>query len=177
MEATKEPAACGLLLFGGDGEIVEMNEAARAILDGPGVVWAEGHEPATPLEVLASVYARMGDKLWGVRLYDTFELVDGGHLDVGARKLANGHVLAAISTRTRCVICPDALRGLYGLSKAQARVAALLAGGAGTKEAAVEIGVEWDTVRAHCKSICKRMGVTTVREACRIILTGPACAL
>lgn len=162
MEATKVAGPCGLVVIGLDGLTYWTDAAATRIIDGTGeLLRLEAHARAT-----------------GDELFESYELDGGGHLDVGARKLEDGRTIMAISTRGRVHVSETALRSLYGLSKAQARVAAALAGGAADPfQAAAELGVCYETVRKHGAEIRKAMGVSTTREACRIILTGPACAL
>jgi DNA-binding CsgD family transcriptional regulator len=63
---------------------------------------------------------------------------------------------------------------LYGLSKAESRVAALLASGYRLEQAAEILGVAYETVRKHLKQIFSKTGTYRQAELVRMIVTGPA---
>ncbi len=66
------------------------------------------------------------------------------------------------------------LRDLYGLTPAQAALAALIVDGQSLSEAALALGVAVGTVRARMKQILERTGTRRQAELVRLILTGPA---
>jgi DNA-binding CsgD family transcriptional regulator len=63
---------------------------------------------------------------------------------------------------------------LYGLSRAESRVAALLASGYRLEQAAETLGVAYETVRKHLKQIFSKTGTFRQAELVRILVTGPA---
>ena len=63
---------------------------------------------------------------------------------------------------------------LYGLSRAEARVAALLARGFRLEEAADALGIAYETVRKHLKQIFVKTSVSRQAELIRMLVTGPA---
>lgn len=70
----------------------------------------------------------------------------------------------------------DAMRlcALYGLSRAEARVAALLAQGHRLDETAQILGVAYETVRKHLKQIFSKTGTDRQAELVRMLVGGPA---
>lgn len=70
---------------------------------------------------------------------------------------------------------PEAvLRRLYGLTPAEARLAARLLAGQELNAIAAETGVSTSTVRSHLKAIFAKTGVTRQSELVRLLLRGPA---
>mgnify|MGYP000850464130 CR=1 FL=1 len=63
---------------------------------------------------------------------------------------------------------------LYGLSRAEARVAALLAQGHRLDETAQLLGVAYETVRKHLKQIFSKTGTDRQAELVRMLVGGPA---
>ena len=63
---------------------------------------------------------------------------------------------------------------LYGLSRAESRVAALLASGYRLEQAADMLGVAYETVRKHLKQIFSKTGTYRQAELVRILVNGPA---
>jgi DNA-binding CsgD family transcriptional regulator len=62
---------------------------------------------------------------------------------------------------------------LYGLSRAEARVAALLARGQRLDQIAETLGLTYETVRKHVKQIFSKTGTDRQAELVRTIVTGP----
>ncbi len=63
---------------------------------------------------------------------------------------------------------------LYGLSRAESRVAALVASGYRLDEAAEQLDVAYETVRKHIKQIFGKTGTYRQAELVRMMVTGPA---
>ncbi len=63
---------------------------------------------------------------------------------------------------------------LYGLSRAESRVAALLASGYRLDQAAEVLGVAYETVRKHLKQIFGKTGTVRQAELVRMLVIGPA---
>jgi DNA-binding CsgD family transcriptional regulator/PAS domain-containing protein len=68
---------------------------------------------------------------------------------------------------------PQRLSRLYGLSRAEARVAALVARGMRLEETADQLGIAYETVRKHLKQIFIKTGVSRQAELVRLLVTGP----
>jgi DNA-binding CsgD family transcriptional regulator len=63
---------------------------------------------------------------------------------------------------------------LYGLSRAESRVAALLASGKRLEEVAEALDIAYETVRKHLKQIFGKTGTYRQAELVRMLVTGPA---
>lgn len=63
---------------------------------------------------------------------------------------------------------------LYGLSRAESRVAALLASGYRLEQVAERLGIAYETVRKHLKQIFGKTGTFRQAELVRMLVTGPA---
>ncbi|MGF1639394.1 MAG: helix-turn-helix transcriptional regulator [Rhodospirillales bacterium] len=71
-------------------------------------------------------------------------------------------------------ISPPIVTQLYGLSRAEARVVALLASGHRLDQVAETLGVTYDTVRKHLKQVFGKTGTDRQAELVRLLVTGPA---
>ncbi len=69
---------------------------------------------------------------------------------------------------------PMRIARLYGLSRAEARVASLLARGLRLEEIGEQLGIAYETVRKHLKQIFTKTGVSRQAELVRVLVTGPA---
>jgi DNA-binding CsgD family transcriptional regulator/GAF domain-containing protein len=69
---------------------------------------------------------------------------------------------------------PEALRGLYGLTPAEARIAARLGAGRALAKIARELGVSLETVRTHRTHLFRKTGVRSQSELVVLLLSGPA---
>ena len=69
---------------------------------------------------------------------------------------------------------PAQICQLYGLSRAEARVVALLASGYRLDLVAETLGVTYDTVRKHLKQVFSKTGTDRQAELVRLMVTGPA---
>lgn len=65
------------------------------------------------------------------------------------------------------------LQSLYGLTPAEAKLAALLAQGKNVMAAAAELGVTYNTARTHLKRIFKKTGTRRQSELVKLLLSGP----
>lgn len=63
---------------------------------------------------------------------------------------------------------------LYGLSRAESRVAALLASGYRLEQVAETLDIAYETVRKHLKQIFGKTGTYRQAELVRMLVTGPA---
>jgi len=71
-------------------------------------------------------------------------------------------------------IDPARLSQIYGLSRAEARVVALLARGYRLDQVAEALGVAYETVRKHLKQVFGKTGTARQAELVRLLVTGPA---
>jgi DNA-binding CsgD family transcriptional regulator len=67
----------------------------------------------------------------------------------------------------------ERLRQIYGLTAAEARVAALLAQGHRLEEIADLLGVAYETTRKHLKKVLAKMRTDRQAEVVRVVMTGP----
>ncbi len=70
-------------------------------------------------------------------------------------------------------IDPRRLSRIYGLSRAEARVAALLAGGKRLDDVAATLGLTYETVRKHLKQIFAKTGTERQADLVRTLSLGP----
>jgi DNA-binding CsgD family transcriptional regulator/PAS domain-containing protein len=71
-------------------------------------------------------------------------------------------------------IDPAQLCQIYGLSRAESRVVALLARGYRLDQVAEALGVAYETVRKHLKQVFAKTGTDRQAELVRLLVTGPA---
>jgi DNA-binding CsgD family transcriptional regulator/PAS domain-containing protein len=71
-------------------------------------------------------------------------------------------------------IDPARICQIYGLSRAEARVVALLARGYRLDQVAEALGVAYETVRKHLKQVFGKTGTARQAELVRLLVTGPA---
>ncbi len=74
----------------------------------------------------------------------------------------------------RDAISPDALRALFGLTPAEAALAARLATGLTLEEAAEELGIARNTARAQLRAVFDKAGVSRQAELVRAVLRSVA---
>ncbi|MCU0760518.1 MAG: helix-turn-helix transcriptional regulator [Steroidobacteraceae bacterium] len=70
-------------------------------------------------------------------------------------------------------VCPDALRALYGLTPAEARIAALAIGTASVDALAQRAGSSRNTVKTHLKGVFRKCEVTSLGQLAALVATGP----
>ena len=71
-------------------------------------------------------------------------------------------------------IDPRQLVRMYNLSRAEARVAVLLARGLRLDQSAQHLGLTYETVRKHLKQIFAKTGTDRQAELVRTLVTGPS---
>ncbi len=71
----------------------------------------------------------------------------------------------------RIAINRERLQQTYGLTPAEARLAALLAEGGHVKTAAAQLGISFETARTHLKRIFSKTAVATQADLVRLLLT------
>lgn len=85
-----------------------------------------------------------------------------------------GALLLCLRSQPRRVrVCPDSLQALYGLTPAEARVAAGVAGAGSIRELASRLDLSENTVKSHLKRVFRKCAVQSVAELSALVATGP----
>ncbi len=71
-------------------------------------------------------------------------------------------------------VCEATLRTLHGLTRTEARIAALLVSGHAVARIATEVGSSTNTVRTHLKRVFAKLEVASQSALIRAVLSGPA---
>ncbi|MEZ4217763.1 MAG: hypothetical protein R3E88_14865 [Myxococcota bacterium] len=166
----------GVVLLDDDGHVVLANRSAVAILEG-----ADGSS-FVAATALGARRERMQQAV--ARLLDSHGSVTG-HVrpHVSVSRLAPPDELATFMGATTAVFIPDPatvevelvepLRKHYGLTPAEARLAALLASDFTLDEAAEHLGLTVGTVRTRLKRLFEKTGTNRQASLVRRIVTGP----
>ena len=85
-----------------------------------------------------------------------------------------GHALIFVTDPENNQPHAEVLQSLYGLTRAETNVAALLSAGRSVKEIAEETEVQENTIRIHLKRIFDKTGTKRQSELLKAILSGPA---
>lgn len=129
-----------------------IGKAKSGALDTPGALVVLDRDPnQTAFEITVSPI--------GTRLCDSLA-EPGARLMVVARELGGGRALSA-----------EAFMSLFGLSRAESRVAVAAAAGATARDIAARLGVGRETVRTQLKAVYAKIGVR--RQADLVRLVGP----
>lgn len=166
----------GIIALGEDGRIHHMNAGARALVgqglaDRNGLLWLDDPAAQARLQAhLAGAQAQPEDKALPTivaKRQQDHELVI--RLVPVARKdhhiLVNARFIALISTTMQTgVIQPDILQDIYALTRAEARLAAIVGAGRSPGEAASVLGITEQTARSVLKRIFQKTGVSRQGE-------------
>lgn len=90
--------------------------------------------------------------------------------------VAAGRAVAAlflVDPERRVELPLEALRQLYGLTPAEARLAALVGEGLGLPEVAARLGVCRETAKSNLRAVFAKTGTRRQAELVRLLLTGP----
>ncbi|ARS27496.1 helix-turn-helix transcriptional regulator [Sphingomonas sp. KC8] len=170
----------GMILLDGAGAITGTNRLAETLLDRGTAVARDGDRlkvrgaggsalRGSLRQGNAGSVIVAGDGL-GDRLHLLVRAWDG---DAGTGAGA-AYVVYLDSPADRAVPRIDALRRHLGLSHAEARLAALLAGGTPLDEAAIVMGLTRASARTYCKRVLARTGATRQADLIRMVLTSLA---
>jgi len=157
----------------GDAALARLATAAIAI---------DGWGRATPANAAAEqlLAARDGIGIEGGRLCARDPLEDARlqHLLAEALRATQAVGAAALvfvkDSERRPYLEPEALRGLFGLTPAEARIASRLGTGIALSQIAAELGVSLETARTHRKHLFRKTGVRSQSELVVLLLSGPA---
>lgn len=181
----------GVFLLGTDGALLVVNRAGRDLLDqNDGLsarrdgLAAAGHAECKALRVLIRAAVRPGEGL-----------SSGGAMAISRPSRRRPYLVMVVPVSARrfaldgpaqpvvavVVTDPDReestpaelLMGLFGLTPAEARLAALLAEGRSVAEAAADLRVSLNTVRTHLKRALSKTDTRGQADLVRLILTGP----
>lgn len=90
------------------------------------------------------------------------------------RPEGEGALLLCLRSLPRCTrVSADSLRGLYGLTPAEARVAAGIVGAATLRELATRLALSENTVKSHLKRVFRKCDVQSATELSALVATGP----
>ena len=176
-----------------NGAVIEANRSARAVLEaGEGLIAANGglavdvggqqlklRELITRTEKQATAFAAGELTLLPVRRQPgqrplTLLLMP---LEQTIEPGINRHLWRSCSSATRndrSVSTRRALPACTALSRAESRVAALLASGYRLEQVAEALDITYETVRKHLKQIFGKTGTYRQAELVRMLVTGPA---
>lgn len=183
----------GVLVAGSAGNIIEANQRARGILEASGELSVgksgleiDHHGRRLRLrDLIAPEKAKSAkDRDDGIRAFSIQRPSGQKPLSIliapvdGVQELRSpdepavivflgdpGHVVDIDQAR----LCE-----LYGLTRAEARVAALLANGYRLEETAESLGLVYETARKHLKHVFGKTGTDRQAELIRMLVTGPA---
>ncbi len=183
----------GLILVDGASRVIELNEVARRIVnrkDGlsihRGVLSAARSDECRELHRIVGETATQAFKVG-----DTSSRVMRVSRPSFMRELAV--LIVPVSDRTQVLsgflpsamvlvsdpeeparCCPNTLRDLFGFTRAESRLAALLAEGLSLQESAGHLGVSYQTVRNQLKSIFSKTGTSSQSSLIGLLLQSPA---
>lgn len=183
----------GLVLLDSRGRCFAVNRAAKEILDkNDGLILDKGHLHAKSpgesarLRALigqavqrgnARLIAGTGATLISRRQPEPLRVVVAPHIS------AMGNIAQAVAAHVEIhdpcsppASRAETLRSLYGLTKAEAKLADLLAQGCNLTEAADRNSVTRETVRSQLKSIFQKTGARRQAELVRLLATIPTSA-
>lgn len=189
-----ESSAIGVVLVEGDGTVLAVNATARAIMArtpllamrGGRLVARAQADQAALRDAVAAMARAQGPRLDPDR-HVSFAMVDSAEtarLTLNVRPGPPYWPVSAPLRRTAVVIVrdpglaaplpPGDLVALFGLTPAEARLAARIADGAGLDEAAEALGVTRNTARSQLQAIFAKTGVNRQGELVRLLLGSAA---
>lgn len=175
----------GVVLLGDDAKPMVVNARARALCEQsgnlhltPDALMASSIEESERLQEAikavvhhhASSALRLGEDQ---SLYLLLSPLESGNFTdqydyVGAR--AAVFITAA---KGESSFAANALKGMYGLSRAESRLVAALIKGFNVEEAARKLFVSKHTLRVQLRSVFKKTGARTQADLMRLLLSGP----
>ena len=86
---------------------------------------------------------------------------------------ASTHLVSLHPQPQAAEISAEALRGLYGLTPAEARIAAVVTVAASIDELAQRVGLSRNTVKTHLKGVFRKCEVASFAQLAALVATGP----
>jgi DNA-binding CsgD family transcriptional regulator/PAS domain-containing protein len=183
----------GVIMLDQNGAVIEANRSARAVLEaGEGLTVANGglavdiggrqtklRELITRTEKQAAAFAsgeltllpvrrQAGQRPLTLLLMPLEQTIEAHVKQAPVALLFIGDPERSVGfDQTR-------IARLYGLSRAESRVAALLASGYRLEQVAEALDIAYETVRKHLKQIFGKTGTYRQAELVRMLVTGPA---
>lgn len=179
----------GLILLDADCRVLEMNATARRILDGSGAdLWIEAGCLQSSEEFALTQLIKRASR--GCPFITTVNGSDGSRrrkpLYLLAAPAAGDGVCLRTSHAEVALIVIDfelelaanaeMLRHLFGLTRRECAIAAILMNGRGPSSIAAELHITTNTVRAHLKTLMSKTGTNRQGELVRLLLSSPAMA-
>ena len=177
----------GMLMCDGDGRVQWRNRSADLLLDaGDGIALRDGRLRLARRDDAERLRVSIADVAGGRRASAFLALGGGGgRLHVALRAppgQGDGHgarVVLLVLTRpgAGAAMSPEAIACLFGLSGAEARLAAGLVAGKTLEQYAAQRGVGIGTVRGQVKQVFAKTGTTRQAELVGLLLTSAAAHL
>lgn len=183
LEAAVDRLSTGVVLLDGGGRVRHANGAARRLaaagdgfrLTAAGVAAATSADHARLAALIASALAPVGLALGGgTTLRRPSGRAPYEVLVVPLRHPGTAAALFVGDPDERRPSRPDLLRALYGLTPAEARLAADLADGLTLEESAERSSTQVATARTHLKRIFAKTRTRRQSELVRLLLRGPS---
>jgi len=183
----------GVVMLSGRGAMIGANETARKIIDtgealtiAEGGLWVDwGWRKLRFRDLVARLTAKRGESQ--VEALPAFSvprssgqkplsmlLMPVGEWDEAANEDKPVAIVFVGDPDRPMEMDPAQICQLYGLSRAEGRVVALLASGQRLDLVAENLGVTYDTVRKHLKQVFGKTGTDRQAELVRLLVTGPA---
>lgn len=175
----------GVALFGRGGALAAANVAGRAVCEQRlGLIESRGQRFLSPANHEALDQARRGLAQRGGQLIVkltaqendspqfAYACAAGGlppHLRVGLPEPQEGQVAVVFPAVETTALLSAALRTSFGLTPAEARLAALLREGLSLNDAADELGVSVNTIRNQLRAIFDKMGLRRQTDLVRAL--------
>lgn len=189
-----ETSGVGMILVDGRSHVLDLNETARALLnDTPGIMIRDGilmtdhaGSGSTLKEAISAMAERQSrerdDSCYVSVALDRDDRVlpltlivrpgpPFGPVSAPSRRTA---VVVLRDPARRAVLAAPDLEQLFALSRAEARLAGILADGQNLEDAAAELGISRNTARAQLQAIFGKTGTNRQADLVRLLLTSVA---
>lgn len=171
----------GMIMCDGDGRVQWHNRCAGALLDaGDGIALRDGRLRAARRDEAERLRALFADVAGSRRASAFLTLGEAGRalhvaLQAPPGPRPDGAVFLVLTRAgAGTAISPDAIACLFGLSGAEARLAAGLVAGKTLEQYAAQRGVGIGTVRGQVKQVFAKTGTTRQAELVGLLLTSAA---
>ncbi len=166
----------GIIFVRPGGRVDQMNEVAKNLIaQEDGLSLSDGHLVAENAEENRVLLELIDEACEGrvdqrpLRLQRS----SGGTIELVVRSSEDGALVAVADPSPSPGATPEVLRGLYGLTPTEGRVASLLVCGSTSREIAARLGIGVETVRTHIKHILGKTGCHRQVDLVRRLVLGP----